>query len=141
MFSEFGSDYIKVNINRLNDFWKDVFLGWIRFSNSFRIDSVEDFLSEPIWLNPKLCVGRRGILINSMYNRGVKFINDLIDINGEILTLNQLNIKLNTEVNFLEYAGLVRALNMFKRQFHFPERLSPMHSPFFSKYYQSNFKR
>ena len=74
-----------------------------------------------------MCVGN-SILINPMYNCGVKFIYDVTDTNGEILTLNQFNIKFSTEVNILEY--LARALNVYKRQFHFPEQLRPMHCPF-----------
>ena len=51
-FSQFGIDFIKLKMNRLNEFWKDVFKAWITFINHQKIECSEEFLKEPLWYNP-----------------------------------------------------------------------------------------
>lgn len=104
-----GSDFISNISKRINNvFWKDVFLSWVKIINiNSQIDPY--ILNEHIWFNPKVKIDNTSIFLKHYYNAGFVFIKDLLDSDGNFLRLQDM-LKLNIKTNFVEYAGLKKAV-------------------------------
>ena len=50
--------------NKLNKFWKDVFMAYRAFGHTFKVETAEEFCCEPLFCNPNVKVGN-----DSIYNR------------------------------------------------------------------------
>ena len=51
--SVWGCNAIKKNTG-MNQFWKDVLLSWVKYSNKVKIENNSDILASPIWYNPDI---------------------------------------------------------------------------------------
>ena len=60
-YTFFGSDFIKQNLGRLNQFWRDVFKALCRLSASMEKTTSDEFLKEPIWFNKDICIDRKSV--------------------------------------------------------------------------------
>ena len=85
-----------------NQFWIEVLSIWGDFSEHDFIKTSSDILSTPIWYNPK--ISRLTLYLPRWFKGGIKYVGDIVDINGTIMSLveieNTYNIKIS---NFLEY--------------------------------------
>ena len=45
-----------------------------------------DWLSESLWMNSSIQIGNESILFKYWYEKGNRFINDLMDSNGNLLS-------------------------------------------------------
>ena len=50
-----------------------------------------------------------------MFEAGIHIINDLISTDGKFLSFNQYKISYDSNVNFIEYNGLIRAIRVFRQ--------------------------
>ncbi len=69
-----------------------------------------EILKNTLWFNDKIKVGGRCIYYRHWESKGVNFGGDLIDKNGNFLTLNAFKNIFNVHTNFLEYCGVLRAI-------------------------------
>ena len=95
-----------IRINCSNPFWKDVCRAAIKLHNELEYTKVEEIRKAPLWGN---------ILINIPINHwlikgGYREVGDLFDENGELITLNDLQRKLNRQIPFVTYQGLITAI-------------------------------
>ena len=65
---------------------------------------------ECLWFNPFFTVDRNTIFYKHWYSKGIKFIGDLLDNDGEFLNTEILQIKFDIQINFLEYYSLRSAI-------------------------------
>ena len=115
-FVNFGEDYIKRNLHKLNPFWKDVFRAFSSLSSNINVVTVEQFLNQPVWFNKCIKIAGKSIFNISMFNSGVRTINDLIDDEGQFLTFEQYGANSNVNVNFIVYRGIIAAIGQYKRE-------------------------
>ena len=47
------------------------------------------------------------------YNKGIKYINDLINENGKFYTETEFSAKTGIRTNFLQYSGLIKAIKIY----------------------------
>lgn len=119
-FQDFGSEYFKRNVNRiLNPFWRDVFITYKNYITQLSPRNWFDFLLQPLWYNAHIKVGRAGVFYKQWYDSGVITISDLMDIDGDLLSQEDFQIKYSVNCNFLQYAGICEAVRDFLSKFNF----------------------
>ena len=114
-FPKFGISFLKNKLNRIdNKFWYDTFKAWIKFENKIIIDSWSKFLSQPLWQNDTVKVGGKCVFYRKWSEKGIYFINDLVDQEGNFYTFDFIKNSLNVATNFLEVQGLITILTNLK---------------------------
>lgn len=112
-----GSEYTKSVLNNLkNDFWKDVFKALLNLQ--IRLDVDWEKLSPyqtPIFCNKNFNIGGNSFLYKTWFDRGVRYIQDLMDNQGNFLDLNAFMRMTSINTNFLQYRGIVECLKRFLR--------------------------
>ena len=102
-----GIKYLQETIINLpNKFWIDVLLSLINL-NKKMVLSDEDVLKSPLYYNDNIKIDGTSIFFKVWFNKGIKYINDLIDENGEFYTQADFSIKTGIKTNFLQYNGLI----------------------------------
>ena len=97
-----GPEYcLKCKINNLNEFWIDTFKAWVAIYTKEKI--TKNMISNtPLWFNSKL--SDETLYIPSWKRKGIYFIGDLLNVNNEIMTKDELAITYNlSNVNYLEH--------------------------------------
>ena len=85
-----------------NKFWYDGLESWFQISTKVAIDTKEQILNSPLWYNPNIC--NYDLYYPSWFQNGIVFVKDILNRNGNILTIDGLrNIYSLTVTNFLKY--------------------------------------
>ena len=110
-FANFGPDFIKNKLRLIhNKFWVHTFEAWVKLCNKIKVNSWTDFLIQPLWLNNKVKVGGSSIFYKHWFKKGIIFIHDLLDSNGQFFSLNYIQNTLGIKTNFIEYQGLINSI-------------------------------
>ena len=107
---KFGKDYIERLLEMtFNPFWHDVLKSLKSLWTDDKSIIPENILLIPLWFNNKLRlqVKREWTL------KGIYTINDLLDANGSLLTLECFERKYGLISNFLEYGVVCLKINKF----------------------------
>ena len=108
---QYGSKYIDSNnINIDNEFWKDIILSLNVFLDKVKPSSWNELLSTPLWYNQYIKVGGNVIFYRSWKNKGILLINDLLDLNGDLLSYAEFQTKFDLQTNFLVFEGIVKSI-------------------------------
>ena len=84
-----------------NPFWKDVFKYYPNFQNQLRIKCNQDIMSICIWQNKNL--GTESILFLDWLKVGIHTIGDILNSQGIVLSMNDIQQRYNFRINFLNY--------------------------------------
>lgn len=104
-----GTDFLSRLGNIMhNCYWKEVFYSWQKIIDISALKN-ENIHSEHIWSNLYIRIGSNSAFLKSYFNAGFIFIIDLFDSEGNFLSLESSN-NLHENTNFLEYAGLKKAV-------------------------------
>jgi exonuclease III len=129
------SEYITSNIiNRFsNPFWKDVFNAWSNYLKIVKGNKTEkiDILTQSIWHNDNVRVDNKTIMLASWFDKGIVFINDLINSNGEIYSIVELKNIYNLNTNYLTYYGVCAAVKAYIRSKGLDLCNTPNYNPIF----------
>ena len=107
----------KVLLQLPNHFWRDVIQSFISINKN--ITNTEDnILKSSIFYNNNIKIGGSHIFLKSWFDRGIKYINDLIDENGKFYQLNEFKMKTGIQTNFLEYNGLIKSIRHYLQSIH-----------------------
>ena len=105
-----------IQLNDLNDFWSNVFCAYNDLGCKLKIDDTKDFLSEPIFYNINIKSGNKVIFLQEWFANGISKIGDLVDVNGNFLTLNAFVAKFNlNNTHFLQYFGVLNSIRTYMR--------------------------
>ena len=111
---QYGSKYIDSNnINIDNEFWKDIILSLNVFLDKVKPSSWNELLSTPLWYNQSIKVGGNVIFYRSWKNKGILLINDLLDVNGDLLSYAEFQTKFGLQTNFLVFEGIVKSIKNY----------------------------
>ena len=77
--SDWGCNTIKKNTG-MNQFWKDMLLSWVKYSNKVKIENNSDILASPIWYNPD--ISQTSLFFPQWFKHGITYIGDLIKTTG-----------------------------------------------------------
>ena len=106
-----GSDYINKKLHLLkNSFWKDTFIAFQNIQDKMKIHTWEDFISQPIWNNKNILIGKTSPFFREWFNKNIIYINDLLDDKGSFLDLQTFISRFNIKTDFLTYLSLKNSI-------------------------------
>ena len=70
-------------LNKLPPFYRNIMLTWIELKHEY---NANDFANELIWFNDNITIDKKHIFWESWYNRGVKYIRDILDGEGNCMS-------------------------------------------------------
>lgn len=94
-----------VNTSELTHFCKQVITAWY---NIYCIDPNEigSIENEPLWNNKRIIIGNKPVLYNTWVRKGINYIGDIMQKNGEIMEPKHIKEKYNLNVNLLHFYSL-----------------------------------
>lgn len=108
-----GKHYTEKIISQIkNKFWKNVLLAFSEFSSSIKNDT-EDYSKCPLFYNSNILIGNKSIFLKSWYDKGIRYINDILDENGRILNKATFEKISDMKVNYLHYMGMENAISKY----------------------------
>ena len=92
-----------------NSFWCNTMNAWGEIIQHPTTAPLE-ILRQPLWLNNDILINKQRICKTSWIKKGVFFIDDLIDAQGNFLSLTNFQEKFELQTNFLTYNGIISAI-------------------------------
>ncbi len=92
-----------------NKFWQDVVKSWIKLNHSSP-KTKQDVIAQPICYNSFIKINNNVIVNLAWYNKGIKQIKDIVNSNGNLLSLLELKEKYDLNINFLEYLSVISSI-------------------------------
>ena len=109
--SKFGSDYVKNEKKFVkNVFWSGVWDAYCNFTGKISNFNWDEFLMQPVWLNPLFKIAGRSFQYNNYVRRGALFVNDFINELGRTLSFNEFQRIFDVNTNFLQYESITRSI-------------------------------
>ena len=107
-----GSEYTESVLRNLkNYFWKDVFKALSNLQHQLNVDwDKSSPYQTPIFCNTNLLVGGTSFFYKSWLDKGIGYIRDLMDNQGNFLDLKAFNQSTSINTNFLQYQGVIECL-------------------------------
>ena len=89
-----------------NSFWKQVMTAWNNFIVKHKFqDPPGDILYQPIWNNPEF--KDKAYFIRQWFNAGIKYIRNIVHLNGKFKSFEELQREYGINDNFLQYSKLM----------------------------------
>jgi hypothetical protein len=111
------SEYIrnKITKNFTNVFWKDVLQSWTYYIDQCKQteQNYQSTLTQTVWFNNNIKIDNQPLFISNWFNKGVIFINDLLNNNGDVYSFDEFNAIYDIKTNFVTYNGLRRAITKY----------------------------
>ena len=130
---QYGTDFIDINTIQ-NAFWRDTLTAFQKYHRCIQPNTWQEYLSEPIWYNHNVKVGGKSIAFKNFIEKGILYVNDLIDVHGTFHSLLFVKSQLNVNTNFLQYNGLKRALTQMRDRFSVQQLNRNVDNPICPKY-------
>ena len=112
-----GNEYIDKCQNSIsNVFWKDVLKAVSTMLKLSKPNSLEDFLLTQIHENSLIKIGGKAIFLKNWYQKGIYYINDLLNKNAEFYTFQEFLKTFNIKTNFLQYTGIIGAIKTLAKK-------------------------
>ena len=91
-----------------NPFWSNVIKIW----SEINVNKLEEDgpLSETLWYNPSIQVGRKSIFYKHWSEAGINYVNDLLSNEGTLLNVNTFMAKYNLANEHLRFFGVISAI-------------------------------
>ena len=114
-FTQFWECNINVkDVNKLERkgssyFWKEILTDWCKF-NFHDAQNGERVREQVLWYNSLIVNNKEWLYYPRAHKRGMVYIKDICNENGDIMNHNEIKQKFPGVVNWLEYASLVKAI-------------------------------
>ena len=106
----FGNDFTEQKKNTItNAFWKDVILSIIELRNNLRPKTDLDYLCWPLWYDQVVKLP----IIKKLQKRNVCLVSDLVGIDWEIMSKEEIERTKGVNLNFLEYMSINQSIKKF----------------------------
>ena len=69
-----------------------------------------------LWNNKEITIENKSIFWAHLFEKEICFFQDLLDENGKFLSLDDLQVKYNAHLNFLQYFQLIAAIASYLRK-------------------------
>ena len=108
-YYNFGNNYFKqLASDTTNMFWKDVFNAVQCFK--YITDADDLFIFNALWFNDKIKINGKVIYYKQWFDKGVRYVYDLVDENGSILCYADFCMKFNFYPAFTLYYGIIQCI-------------------------------
>ena len=115
-YFKFGSAFIDIKRKFMfNVFWKDVFDSYKVLQDKIIPNTWFGFLQTPIWFNDSIKVGGSCVFYRRWLEKGIYCVNDLLNEDGDFVSLNQFRNKFSVQVDFLTFEGLLNSIRFYFR--------------------------
>ena len=105
--SRCDTEFLNINIP---DFYKEILAAWKHFKMAFLPDNTFEIRKEVLWFNPVIKIHGKSIFYKHWYDKGILYIDDIVNENGEFLSHEEINIKNDLHVTFLDILSLRSAI-------------------------------
>ena len=68
-----------------DSFWRDVLISWSNFTYRKDISNSDEIMKQCLWLNSHICIGESPVFFVKPYTAGLKYICQLITMNGQFI--------------------------------------------------------
>ena len=92
-----------------NPFWKEILQNWFDYCNNLKIETTNHILDSPLWYNRNLSNGEN-IFINDWFKKGIRYISDILDEQGNFYQFDILKTIYNIRGTFLDFQSLIRKI-------------------------------
>jgi hypothetical protein len=92
--SDFYSEMIKI--------WKNVLKN--------NVNTTNEILSQSIWYNDHIKVNKQPIFYRKLYNNGIKFISQIVNLQGDFKTFTELQNEFQLDNCFFEYLSIIESI-------------------------------
>lgn len=116
LLEKYGPTLLLKNNQHVNPFWKDVFKATTEFYDKTDIDTPAEFLMEPLFYNNKFKVGQSPFHFKDWSYNGIYFVKDIVHENGEFLSLQEINEKVDAHVSMLDFYGCISSVKSVLRK-------------------------
>ena len=94
-------------IDGLPLFYKDILTFFTELKNLYSYDSMQDLV---LFNNKEILVGGRPVFIKEWFDSNILTIRDLLNSNGQLLSLQEFNDKYDCNMNFLQFYQVTSAI-------------------------------
>ena len=102
----------KIVKNIKNNFWIDVLKSYIKYIEKFQITELGQILNMPLFYNEHFLVNKKPIYNKTLYDKGIRFVKDILQNNGCFVSFNYL--KNVTGINdYLQYYAMKDVVSCF----------------------------
>lgn len=107
-----GSEYFKeVGYKMKNHFWKDVLKAVSTlFALVENVNTDNNIQTSPIFLNHLFCIDGKSFFYKSWFEKGIKFVNDILNDDGSFINLQTLTQDFGVKSNFIQYHGVIQCI-------------------------------
>ena len=106
----FHADDVKgIFYNMKSKFCYEVIKSWSNY-NFKNPESVTEVISQAIWFNSFIKIGKKTIFYRKWYDKGARYIKDLLNGNRIIMSYAEFTQKFNIQVDFVTYYGVICAI-------------------------------
>ncbi len=93
-----------------SDFWYQVILTWCQYNYKADINDVDLVKTQTLWYNSYIRVKNKPFFMKSWFDGGIKYVRDLLDENGSLLSYQHFSQKFGPDKSFLTYHSIIAAL-------------------------------
>ena len=112
MLTSCNVEYIQDILSTLNNqFWKDVLKSFLDINYKTEIGE-EQILKSPLFYNRNIKIDRKYVFYKTWYDKGIRFVNDLVNQNGSFYSYQEVGID-GSPLNILKYQGFIDSLKHF----------------------------
>ena len=112
MLTSCNVEYIQDILSTLNNqFWKDVLESFLDINYKTEIGE-EQILKSPLFYNRYIKIDRKYVFYKTWYDKGIRFVNDLVNQNGSFYSYQEVGID-GSPLNILKYQGFIDSLKHF----------------------------
>ena len=117
----------EIILNTKNKFWSDTLSAWKEMCNKTKISNINEAYSVPLWSNP-IFSPEYLLDYSTWYNQGINLIGDLINDDGSIMSLNEVQRTYKIpHFNFLNYLSVKTLIRRLFKEHNLP--LHPREKP------------
>ena len=125
-FHTLGNNFLEEILHSLNLFWRDVFTAVCEFRKLVH----DNILLTPLWCNETFKINNEYMFIVRWFKKGLVYINDFMDENHDIMSLQDINDRFSLRIPFTTYFSIVRNIRSIIHQ----RYLDAVHRPVIPKY-------
>ena len=102
-------------LSKIPAFYRNIYKTWLAFQFPTPINK-SNIMQENLWLNKYITIENKPIIWVKWLEKGILFIDDLLEPNGQFLSQTQLKLKYNISCNFIEHLQIRQAIPIAWRE-------------------------
>ena len=102
-----------------NKFWSEVFEDWKEMNLNRKVTDLNDVLGSPLWKNSNIKVGNTTVYYKSWTEKEIWTINDLLNVEGGFMSLQDFRETYLINCTFLQFYGLVLSVKNWLKSLDF----------------------